>query len=162
MPQCLVGKADCLAILGKDGSCKTIGRSGITKMQSAFIFFLGINIDGQDRAKDLFAHRFEARIGGFDHSGFHVVSYAIVTSSTKENFCIRSIPGIIDVPFDVVKACLIDHRIHEVAEVLWITNLNGWHHLLHFLEPCRIQGIRDVHSGSGTTLLSLIFECSAQ
>jgi len=155
------GQFHRVPILGDHRAGEGVGGGLVDQFQGLLELVLIVDVDRQDRAKDLFAHGGVLGIVGFDDRGLNEVALRFVISAANQNLLTVGF-GLIDVARDLIEASLVDDRVDEVAEVLNGADLERLNTLNQLALDLVGDVARDVGAGGGGALLALILEGAAE
>ena len=110
-------EADRRSIGGEDRAGQGVGRRPVTVFQGFGVFFIFIDIDGQNRAEDFFNHGPVIGHFGKDNRRFDKEADTVVAFAADEYLGVGTLPRFGDEFADGVEGRAFDHRAHEVAEI---------------------------------------------
>ena len=90
------GQIQGIAIRRQNSPRQCIRRRVIAQIQNLLVAIGRINIDGQNRAKELLAHGPVFGIGRLNQGGFDKIPFGLVTAPPNEDFAIGMLSGFVD------------------------------------------------------------------
>ena len=106
-----------IAIRRQNSPCQRIRRRVIAQFQNLLVAIGRINIDGQNRAKELLAHGPVFGIGRLNQGGFDKIPFGLVTAPPNEDFAIGMLFGFVDGRLQFVKRLFVNDGVDKVAEI---------------------------------------------
>ena len=85
IPQGAVGGGNGVDISGKDGASEGVGTGGVTQLQGLLKVSWVVDVDGEDRAKDLLCHGLCVGVGRLDDGGAHEPALAVIVAAARND-----------------------------------------------------------------------------
>ena len=105
------------AVVGPDGAGEGVGAGGVAQLEGAVEIGVVVDVDGEDRSEELFAHGFVTRILGDDDGRLDEVADRVVEATAHQDLSGGRGLGVFDGAGVVAEGRGVDHRPHEVAKV---------------------------------------------
>ena len=149
------------AIGGKDSAGEGVGRSLVAEVQRLLVIFVVVDIDGDDRSEDFFAHRLVVGLLGEDNGRLNEPTHALVAGAAEYDFSVFALLGVLDIIHTVVERSLVDNSIDESRKVAHIADLDFLQHIADNLFDLRPHRLGDVSAACSRAFLALELEGAA-
>ena len=119
MTQFFCGQHHSVPVLCQYCSCERIWRCGIYQLKCFFVFVSVIHINGKHGPEYFLAHAGVPGVFCFYYCRFYKIANCTIIVSTGYYLHFFILPGIVDIPLNIVKALFIDHCIDEISKILY-------------------------------------------
>lgn len=147
MAQCGVRLLEGRTVLREDGAGERVVTGLVHELQRLFPLVVVVHIGRDDGAEDLLAHQAVLRIRRLDERRLHEPTRRAIGRAAGDHLGV--LLGIGEVAADAVEGALVDHRAHEVREVVRVADLDLVDHRRDAVADFRPDALGHVDARAG-------------